>query len=308
MHISDGTENAVVMCVDQGYLPFALFMAEQLDRFENSRNFDICLISDDVLSIPQEFSSLGIRVFGPVDDPDYLRLTPSHLPRSTYLRLWAPRILAKHYRKAIYLDADMFIEGAGLSGVFGTDLGRRAIGAVRDVQQWYRPRRNPAEFRNAGLPSTPYFNAGMLLIDCARYEELRIMEKCLDIAKTQPGLVRHHDQSLLNIALKGDWTELPPIWNWQWSMKYPLFTDWTGPRIHHFIGETKPWNDAHGYSPRRFHMAYAAFFARHFPDRAASMPAPGPSPLQDWKRSAWLSLRFWALRRKLLRYLSTFPA
>lgn len=63
MHISDGTENAVVMCVDQGYLPFALFMAEQLDRFENSRNFDICLISDDVLSIPQEFSSLGIRVF-----------------------------------------------------------------------------------------------------------------------------------------------------------------------------------------------------------------------------------------------------
>lgn len=297
---------ALVLCVDAAYLPFALFLAAQIDAQEPGRDYDICLISDAPLEIPAAFAHLRIRLYEPVADDAYGMLDEGHLARSTYLRLWAPRLLAADYDRIIYLDSDIWADGAGLSRLFETDLRGKVLAAVLDVQQWYRPKRNVKEFRVLNRPLTRYFNGGMLLIDTARFEEEAILDRCIALARTAPQAVIHHDQSLLNLVINGDWVELSPVWNWQWPMKYPLFGDWVGPRLLHFIGAIKPWDDPEGLYSRRFHMAYEAFFATYFPGSDRVRP-PGPSPLQSRRRIAWMFLRFSTLRRAVLRYMAQFP-
>lgn len=297
---------AIVLCTDAGYLPFALHLACQIDRLDRERDFDICLLSDTPLTLPEDFAGLGLRLVGPVTDPAYLALEARHLPRSTYLRLWAPHLLGQDYDRLLYLDCDMFAEAGGFGRLLDTDMAGRAVAAVRDVQQWYRPRRNPAEFRAAGLSPTPYLNGGLLLIDPKAFEAARLREQCLDLAARHPDWIRHHDQSLLNLVLAGDWTKLSPLWNWQWPIKYPGFTDWVTPRLLHFIGTVKPWNDRDGVCPARFAASYRDFLSRHFPDRPP-VPMPPPGPLHS-SRQAWrMAVRFLALRGRLLNYLSQFP-
>ena len=300
------TRNAVVLCVDATFLPYALFLAQQLHHKEPARNYDICLVSDDHLQIPEAFADLNLKVPAPLESADYDRLKVTHLARATYLRMWVPHILGQDYDRIIYLDSDIFADAAGLSRLFGVDMQGKSIAAVRDVQQWYRTRRNVKELVLAGRPLRPYFNGGFLMIDTMRYREDRVLERGLAIGEAHPEWVLHHDQSLLNLALDGDWLELSPVWNWQWPWKYPLFTDWAGPRLLHFIGDMKPWNDPQGYCPRRFQMAYAAFFEQNFPSMSPVI-APGVSVLHSRSRIAWLGLRFLTLRRRLLRYLDQFP-
>ncbi|MDO9638966.1 MAG: glycosyltransferase family 8 protein [Pseudotabrizicola sp.] len=300
------TRNAVVFCVDAKYLPYALFLAQQLHQKEPLREYDICMVSDEPLRIPDAFADLNLKVPLPLESADYDGLKVTHLARSTYLRMWVPHILGLDYDRIIYLDSDIFADAAGLSRLFGLDMQGKAIAAVRDVQQWYRPRRNVKEFELAGRPLRPYFNGGFLMTDTARYREDLVLERALAIGEAHPEWILHHDQSLLNLALDGDWLELSPVWNWQWPWKYPLFTDWAGPRLLHFIGDKKPWNDPQGYCPRRFQMAYAAFFEQNF----ASPPvvaAQTVSVLHSKSRMLWLALRFLGLRGRLLRYLERFP-
>lgn len=297
---------AVVLCVDAGYLPFALFLARQIDQHEPRRDFDLCLISDEPLTIPGDFEHLRIRLFDPVTDAAYGQLFEGHLARSTYLRLWAPRILAADYDRVLYLDSDMFADGGGLSRLMETDLNGRVLAAVLDVQQWYRPKRNVHEFRILNRPLTRYFNGGLLLVDTARFEAEAILDRCLAISQASPEAVLHHDQSLLNLVIDGKWVELSPVWNWQWPMKYPFFGDWVGARIQHFIGGIKPWDDPEGLYQRRFHMAYEAFFDAYFPGTGGVKP-PGPSPLRRPGKLLWHLGRFASLRRALLQYTDQFP-
>lgn len=297
---------AVVFCVDEAYLPYALFLAQQLHQKEPRRDYDICLVSDRVVQIPDGFDELRLKVSPPLQSAAYDALKTTHLARSAYLRMWVPQILGQDYDRLIYLDSDIFADAAGLSDLFEIDMKGKAVAAVRDVQQWYRPRRVVKEFVKAGKGYRPYLNSGFLLIDVARYKESQVLERALAIAAAHPDWVPHHDQSLLNLALDGDWLELSPVWNWQWPWKYPLFTDWVGPRLLHFIGQSKPWSDPQGHCPRRFHLSYAAFLTAYFPLRA-QVPVPTISVLESKARLFWLALRFVALRRALLRYLNRFP-
>ena len=297
---------AVVLCVDSSYLPFALFLALQIHQKEPSRDYDICLISDECLQIPPAFEHLKIKLFPPLDDDEYKSFKVTHLARSAYLRMWAPRILEHEYDRIIYLDSDIFLDAVGLSRLFDIDMQQMSVAAVRDVQQWYRPQRNVKEFELAGRPLRPYFNSGFLLIDTARYQENQVLERAIEIAEAHPEWICHHDQSLLNLSLDGRWLELSPVWNWQWPWKYPLFTDWIGPRFLHFIGENKPWNDPEGYCPKRFQMAYSEFFEHYFP-LMPPVPVQNVSVLHSSRRISWLGLRFFGLRRRLLNYIDQFP-
>lgn len=301
-----GHRKAVVLCVDQAYLPFALFLMRQIDFHEPDRTFDFVLMSDSELRIPAEFSELKIRVLPPLANTDYEEQKITHLSRSTYLRLWAPGALAADYDRILYLDADMFADAGGFSRLMETNMQGLPIAAVRDVQQWYRPKRDVEEFRRAKRKGRRYFNGGLLLIDVAQFIEQDILNQALEIARSHPEWVRHHDQSLLNLAVDGKWLELSPVWNWQWPIKYPLYGDWTGARLHHFIGWYKPWADRNGLCAARFTTSYETFLIRHFPETPRAL-SEKPSLLEGGKRYWKTILRFFALRRSLLRYLRDFP-
>jgi lipopolysaccharide biosynthesis glycosyltransferase len=297
---------AVVFCADRKFLPFALFLANQLHQHEDDRDYDICIVSDTRLEIPPGFERLRLILPDPVSNQDYDRLQVSHLARSTYLRMWAPHLLARDYDRLIYLDSDMFMDVGGLSKLFDVDMAGKPVAAVLDVQQWYRPSRIVKEFDLSSQGFRKYFNAGFLLIDTARYLADRVLERALEIGSRHPDWILHHDQSLLNLSLAGDWTELSPVWNWQVPSKYPLFTDWSGARILHFFGGVKPWNDPKGLCPERIRLAYDLFLHRHFPG-LGNPERTGAGVLRSYRRMAWMALRFLALRPRLLRYMARFP-
>ena len=83
----------------------------------------------------------------------------------------------------------------------------------------------PAEFARLGRPPARYANSGVLLMDVARWRAEDVASRCVAAASDpalQAGYVRN-DQSALNIALAGRWTELSPVWNWQWTDRTRLF-------------------------------------------------------------------------------------
>jgi lipopolysaccharide biosynthesis glycosyltransferase len=263
---------AICLCCDEAFLPFALFLACQIDTAAPDRRYDICLCSDSELCLPAAFADRGFRLVRLNPGSGYADLQSDRLARSTYLRLWLVEALGQDYDRVLYLDSDMYLVAGDPGDLFGVDLGGRAIGAVRDMQQWSRPSRLVSEFEALGLAPLPYFNAGLMLIDTAAFRDQNLCSRALALAEEHPGAVHHHDQSLLNGVLRGDFAELSPVWNWQWVGKRPLFTAWADVRIVHFVGHEKPWNDRSDRTQARYHAAYADFLGQHFP--GTSLPLP----------------------------------
>jgi lipopolysaccharide biosynthesis glycosyltransferase len=233
--------NAIAICCDKNYLPISCFLADQIANQSPNAPFDICICSSDALEIPPDLAAKGVKFLHLPTGPDLGRQKAAHLPVSTYLRLWLPDLLGDSYAKILYLDSDMMLEGGNIADLFNIDLRGRAVAAVRDMQQWLRPQKHIRDFRRAGLAPAPYFNGGLELFDTKKYRDADILKTCLQLAEAHPDAICHHDQSLLNIALYGNWTELSPVWNWQWSSKRPLFGLTIPLHISHFAGAAKPW-------------------------------------------------------------------
>ncbi len=129
----------------------------------------------------------------------------------TYLRLLIADILPPHVKRAVYLDADVFIR-RDPTPLLTTDLDGAALGAVPDyaidttAHPWAgidgdtRPRR--------------YLNAGVLVIDVPRWRSARLGERALGYVAERDDNPSWDDQGALN-AVIDSWHELDPIWNVQ---------------------------------------------------------------------------------------------
>ena len=182
-----------------------------------------------------------------------------------FLDLLVPEALPSSCDRAIYLDADLLVQ-ADLHKLWQVDLHGRALGAVQSVVSPYVS--SPGALPNYGElgldPATPYFNAGVMVLDLKRWREDQIsgqvIESFLGSKKHRRRLfarygLRLHDQYGLNSVLAADWEMLDPRWNvvasivrakpWQSSAskraleaaREHLLAD---AYIHHFTGP-KPW-------------------------------------------------------------------
>jgi hypothetical protein len=98
------------------------------------------------------------------------------------------------------------------------------------------------------------------------------MQACVEFGRRHRDRMIRHDQNLLNGTLQGDWAELNPVWNWQYTRSTMLFEAMEDAHVVHFISPKKPWSHMGGQLPPRFRAACRAFIAEHYPDR----PAIGP--------------------------------
>lgn len=301
------TTTAIVMACNAAYAPYALCLAEQIARDHPERSFDICIFSDEPLEVPDTLAPLGVKLISLEGENPFLD-TPnfSRHGHSTYLRLLVPRQMAGRYRRILYLDSDIIATGGRLDRLLSVDLGGRAVGAVRDHQQWRRPYRQVSEFKSLSLPQGAYFNAGVLLVDVDRFNALGILSKAVDLMKRHPEALRRHDQSLLNLLLRGDWAELSPVWNWQYTAASRHITSLAEPHLLHFIGSRKPWLDTRAQLPASFRRVYRDFQIRHYPDRPELCPAD-PAPMAWPEKLASSLVRHALSAGKMRAYLSRFP-
>lgn len=273
-----GATKAVILCCDAAYLPYAAHAAAQIAALHPQRDFDICLCHGETpLAVPESLRALRLRQIqisvGTLFDGLRLDHGATH---DVYMRLALPKALHGEYSRILYLDGDIFVQGGDFSRLLDIDIGPHPVGAVRDNIQWRKPGRRPAQFARLGLAASRYFNAGVVIMDTARCVEIDLLERCIALGTRKAHLMIRHDQNLFNAVLRGDWAELSPTWNWQYSWSARIHAEMRTPNVVHFIGGTKPWMDRTGDIPPRYRRVLAEFLMQHFPEKAHSLAAVPP--------------------------------
>jgi lipopolysaccharide biosynthesis glycosyltransferase len=299
---------AIVFCCDDNYLPFATHAAAEIIAWAKSRDFDICLcFGERAVSVPESLASLDIRLCH-VDvrgSFEGLRLDAGRT-HDVYLRIALPAAFSNDYDRLLYLDSDIFVQGGDFSALMEVDITPHCVAAVRDHVQWRTPSRQNARNSMKGVPASAYFNAGVMLMDVKSYNDQDLMQRCINFGRARREELTRHDQNLYNAVLQGDWAELSPMWNWQFSWSARLFATLVSPHVLHFIGPAKPWKDRDAQFEPRFHNSYARFIASHFPDhRLEALKLPRMAP--DSTKMAKMLIKHLLTRRKIARYLARFP-
>lgn len=299
---------AIVFCCDTNYLPYAMHAAIKITRAAPMRDFDICLCyGTQKVTVPDSLGHLDIRLCQ-IDTNgcfEGLRLDKGKT-HDVYLRIALPTVFAEDYDRILYLDADIFVQGGDFSTLMDVDMGSHCVGAVRDNVQWRTPNRQNARNTMRGVPASPYFNAGVMLMDVKSYLEQDLMTRCITFGRAHKSELKRHDQNLYNAVLQGDWAELSPMWNWQFSRAARLFATLVSPHVLHFIGPEKPWKDREGQFEPRFLASYKRFIETHFPDHKMP-PDPETRLTTDSARMTKMLVKHLMTRRKMARFLARFP-
>ncbi|SFA55690.1 Lipopolysaccharide biosynthesis protein, LPS:glycosyltransferase [Paracoccus halophilus] len=307
---SDGfrpqSDLAVIVACDGNYLPYAATPALAMAA-RPRREYDVLIGGPEPVEIPTALRQLGIAHVAARNEA-LLDALPLDARRSlaTYMELFLGEALRGIYRRILVIDADILYERGDPARLLRADMLDRAVAAVRDNRQWRTPGRKVREFRMLNEAAHPYFNAGVVMIDTERFAAQDLPARAGDFARNHlAGLGR--DQALMNGMLKGDWAEISPLWNWQFTAASAHLTSMADPCLIHFIGTRKPWlASSQGVVPMRMRRAFGTVLTQYFPDTA-----PVPEALRrQWPSAGSLRaalFRQWRAAGAMMRYLNRFP-
>ena len=158
-----------------------------------------------------------------------------HFSVVTYYRLFIASLFPQ-YDKVVYLDCDLVVLG-DVSKLYNLDLGDNILGA--SPEQFVQ---NTKEFRlyakkALGVDPDGYVNAGVLLMDLAKFRQSRIEEKFIELITEYDFDLLDPDQAYLNYLCLGKIHVLPNGWN-----KEPMPLECEGEmNIVHYALYKKPW-------------------------------------------------------------------
>lgn len=253
------TRGALVVCSDANWLWQSAFVLQQAIDSDPEGLLDYYFYLDcDISGLPlRHLVNPRVRVVNAGPDLAAMDVTQCrHVPKATFLRFLALDALSKVHDRVAYLDGDLFLSWGSWTDLFSVPPGDCAVAAVAARPIWFNnPRfRYGRSYRKALCEAMGdrYLNAGMLLINSARYRAQGISQAALQFYTENPGLCGQGDQSALNAVLAGNWDELSPSWNWQVSQfNYPVLAK-LNPRVVHFTGPIKPWSDTNAFFRHAF--------------------------------------------------------
>jgi lipopolysaccharide biosynthesis glycosyltransferase len=180
------------------------------------------------------------------------------VPVLTYARLTIGEYFGHDVSRVVVLDSDTLVL-TDITRLHDVDLAGAILAATVDpFIRTVSSIDGLAEWRQLGLaPDEPYFNAGIMAVDLARWREARIGELTLDYIARAHRSLRQYDQDGLNAVLAGRWMKLDPRWQIHPRVKNALGgTVPSDAWIVHFSGRLKPWLYAANTSPDRLFFEY----------------------------------------------------
>jgi lipopolysaccharide biosynthesis glycosyltransferase len=299
--MSKNYKSCILLVCNEGFLKPVLFVCNQLVA-NSKRKFDIVIASGENLKslIPESIH------FKQVNMDDFTQQLPEipRLKKFTYWRIPAIQELSTDYDRILYLDSDVYInDPSEIDKLLSMHMGNHAIAAVLDVHQHVKTKRIAQEHKVLGISSTPYFNAGLLLISCSQWKKMNFFAKICKLSKKQMRLLFCHDQSLLNLATEGEWLELSPSWNWQYSYRNCFITEMVSPNIIHFAGATKLWDTPNGHTPKRYWNAYQDYLKSTGLNQSETFPKLSKAIFKYWTLSFLKNIWYFKSYR---RYLERF--
>jgi hypothetical protein len=307
MAASQRHDCAVAFCCDRNYYHLALFMIRQIAFHNPHRRFDFVVSSRDDLEVPDWAKPLGIVLHRTGDLPHFVEAVRYRGSVAPLYRINLSRELGDRYRRIVYLDSDMFVEGGDLNRLLEIDMGSYPIAAVLDAPFLYQADYRSREYTQLNWPAAPYANTGMQVIDTRAYIEQEVDHRAFAVVQSHPNAVVYTDQSLTNITLRGKFAQLAPCWNWQWNYRFPLLPLHYPVFLRHFIGPMKPDRDSSGLMDVRFNQAYREFLTQLMPELLPKLaPACDPVPMR-LKQYVKIGLRHLAARNLMVDLLARFP-
>lgn len=154
---------------------------------------------------------------------------------SIYFRLFIASMFPQ-YHKAIYLDADIAVNG-DVSGLYNIPLGQRILGVISDdIVASHRDFRRYAE-EGLGIPYRRYFNSGVLLMNLDQFRLQQIEHKFVYLLNTYHFDTICPDQDYLNVLCRDRVLYLDKGWN-----KMSIDACYHGmPNLVHYNMFYKPW-------------------------------------------------------------------
>lgn len=170
------------------------------------------------------------------------------MPITTYDKVMIAELLPEDVRKVIWLDCDMLVL-ADLAELWEQPTSGAHVLAVTDaLVRTLSSRFGVGRFAELGLDgSKPYFNAGVLVVDPAKWRASGVAAEAIRYLKRYRKSVFLWDQEALNVVLAGRWAEIDSRWNWSATLDRISGTNGTAAnaehrrRIVHFNGNIKPW-------------------------------------------------------------------
>lgn len=230
---------------DDNYLPFlAVSIRSLIDNASPDYDYRIHILNNGltakrvapILAMQQENVEICLvdvsHALAPIAERLNLR---DYYTVSIYFRLFIASMFPQ-YHKAIYLDADITVNG-DISGLYNIPLGQRMLGVISDdIIASHRDFRRYAE-EAIGVPYRRYFNSGVLLMNLDQFRIQQIERKFVYLLQTYHFDTVCPDQDYLNVLCKDKVLYLDKGWN-----KMSIDTDYAGrPNLVHYNMFYKPW-------------------------------------------------------------------
>lgn len=223
---------------------------------------------------PYENVSIDFHRVDPgIMEPFQNSATRNYISVQTYYRCLLPELFPE-IDKAIYLDGDLVVDG-DLSGLWTTDVRSHYVAGCVDRSEFTAFH---SDKRRLGIDaSSPYVNAGVLLMNLKKLREDGMVEKMIVAAREFEDVFVQGDQDILNYTLQNGIKVVDDRYNWT---SEHVLRNWARPSgvepcIHHFTGSVKPWTE----NRICFHSGKSKYF--HYlsktPWRNPSRPSPSPS-------------------------------
>ncbi len=156
---------------------------------------------------------------------------------TTYFRIFIPDRFPE-YDKVLYLDSDMIVL-KDISGLYFTPLGEACVGAVRDQVIGQTEVFGKYAEEVLGISRDSYFNAGLLLIDCAFFRKYKMLSRFEELLNTY-AFVFAQDQDYLNVLCRNRVCWLEPKWNAETYGELPC--EERDIAVIHYNLANKPWH------------------------------------------------------------------
>jgi len=203
--------------------------------------------------------------------------------RAVFRRLFLDRMLPEQYERIVSIDSDIWIARQGLGRLTTLDFGGAPFAAAYDMiflmdfAENELSKQFQADRAALGLDlATPYFNAGVLAIDRAKWSALSLGERAVAALRRAPERYPFLEQSALNEIIAGGFAPLSPRYNFMGDFFLLGLEDAFAPIALHFVNAPKPWQYDLWRGETRFAENYRAWFAA----------SPWPELAQDSGRLA----------------------
>lgn len=157
--------------------------------------------------------------------------------KTTYYRLYIAEMFPE-YSKAIYIDSDTVVTG-DISELYDTDTGDAYLGACHEQVMIQEDAFGTYVEKVIGIPRYNYFNAGILLINCDKFREHKVLKKFIELLGVYNFVVTQ-DEDYLNLICKDHVHWMDQRWNTEIFGTVPVPIEEA--KLIHYIMASKPWH------------------------------------------------------------------